>query len=228
MSEFPPAQFQDPDPERAAAFEEWSQFQPPAVFVNYRTACHRAFIAGYNMHRPHIEALERTGQELLDILGAEMGDVPASLRVAEKLLAFKAALVREEPRKPLSDMPLSEMTPEKLSPLCKDLFNFMSRLDYEGLHWDEREALEVLGPVTELEARIEALEKYTERPLHKESWLIIGSTNQFASLKQDIAMVCQDVIDACCIDELCINDILQMFLRHGYIVTALAAEEKRP
>ena len=44
----------------------------------------------------HIETLEKTGQDLLDILAAEMGDVLVSLKVAERVLAFKAALRREE------------------------------------------------------------------------------------------------------------------------------------
>ena len=43
-----------------------------------------------------IEALGKMGQDLLDILAAEIGDVLVSLKVAERVLAFKAALRREE------------------------------------------------------------------------------------------------------------------------------------
>jgi hypothetical protein len=66
MSECPAPQFQDPYPERAVAFEEWWQLQPPAMFVNYRTACHRAFIAGYDMQRARIEALVVAGNNLTE------------------------------------------------------------------------------------------------------------------------------------------------------------------
>ena len=45
--------------------------------------------------RKRKEALEKTGQDLLDILATEMGDVPASLKVAERFLAFKAALPKD-------------------------------------------------------------------------------------------------------------------------------------
>ena len=57
-----------------------------------------AHVSAWAADRKRIEALEKTGQDLLDILAAEMGDVPASLKVAERLLAFKAALRREEER----------------------------------------------------------------------------------------------------------------------------------
>jgi len=43
-----------------------------------------------------IEALEKTSQDFLDILTAEMGEVTVSLKVAERLLAFKASLCGEE------------------------------------------------------------------------------------------------------------------------------------
>ena len=49
-------------------------------------------------------------------------------------------------------------------------------------------------------------------------WLVIGKTNRYSKLKEDIGIVCRDVTEASCIDEICINDILYMFRIHGYEV----------
>ena len=50
------------------------------------------------------------------------------------------------------------------------------------------------------------------------NWLHLGKTNEYATLKKDIANVCRDVTRAGCIDEICINDILETFRQHGYVV----------
>lgn len=57
-----------------------------------------------------------------------------------------------------------------------------------------------------------------EVSLHDVAWTHLGSTNQFDDLKKAVAHVCRDVTKAACIDELCINDILQTFQKHGYEV----------
>jgi hypothetical protein len=55
--------------------------------------------------------------------------------------------------------------------------------------------------------------------LHEVSWSLIGSTEEYRDLKKDIAYVCHDVIDAACIPEICIMDIVNTFKKHGYIIT---------
>jgi hypothetical protein len=54
--------------------------------------------------------------------------------------------------------------------------------------------------------------------LADEDWLWIGHTEEHYHLKCDIADVCRDVTEAGCIDEICINDILQTFRKFGYEV----------
>lgn len=56
------------------------------------------------------------------------------------------------------------------------------------------------------------------KALHKIPWTIIGATDGFAALKMDIALTCEDLINAACIDELCINDIVTVFYKHGYVI----------
>lgn len=50
------------------------------------------------------------------------------------------------------------------------------------------------------------------------SWLHIGSLKKYGKLKSAIAHVCRDVTNAGCIDEICINDILLTFRKHGFEV----------
>ena len=64
------------------------------------------------------------------------------------------------------------------------------------------------------------------RSLADESWFVIGSTDQFSDLKKDIAHVCHDVTNGCCINEICISDILQTFRKHGYEIYLLPGESE--
>lgn len=57
-----------------------------------------------------------------------------------------------------------------------------------------------------------------EIPLHKIRWSLIGSTDKYTDLKNDIQHVCQDVTNAACIPEICIMDIVNTFKKHGYII----------
>lgn len=54
--------------------------------------------------------------------------------------------------------------------------------------------------------------------LHEVNWLHLGVTDEYANIKKAIAHVCRDVTGAACIDEICINDIVQTFHKHGYKV----------
>ena len=49
-------------------------------------------------------------------------------------------------------------------------------------------------------------------------WLWLGNTNNHKEVKDFVALVCRDVTDASCINELCINDVLQALRRYGYEV----------
>jgi len=55
-------------------------------------------------------------------------------------------------------------------------------------------------------------------PLADVRWTLIGATDEYAELKRRIAQICQDVTEACVIDELCIHDIVQGFREFGYEV----------
>lgn len=59
--------------------------------------------------------------------------------------------------------------------------------------------------------------------LWKVNWLHLGTTDHYAGLKKDIAHVCRDVTHAACIDEICINDIVQTFRNHGFVVVPRSA-----
>lgn len=50
------------------------------------------------------------------------------------------------------------------------------------------------------------------------NWLHLGQTDEHGELKAFVAHVCRDVTKAACIDEICINDVLQAFKQHGYVV----------
>lgn len=54
--------------------------------------------------------------------------------------------------------------------------------------------------------------------LADEDWFWIGHTDEYNDLKHQLANVCRDVTEAGCIDEICINDILQTFRNFGYEV----------
>ena len=54
------------------------------------------------------------------------------------------------------------MNEEPLSKLCQQLYDYMSSLDYEGLHFERREALEALKPVQALEHSLLAVTKAAE------------------------------------------------------------------
>lgn len=56
------------------------------------------------------------------------------------------------------------------------------------------------------------------KPLACINWLHLGTTENYAELKKDIANVCRDVTEAGCIDEICINDIVESFKLLGYEV----------
>lgn len=56
------------------------------------------------------------------------------------------------------------------------------------------------------------------KTLNEINWLHLGHTEDYSSLKKDIAHVCRDVTRAGCIDEICINDIIATFKKHGYDV----------
>lgn len=74
----------------------------------------------------------------------------------------------------------------------------------------------IFHPFSEYE--IEVIELEHEPPLGDVPWLVIGSTNEYAELKRDIAHTCRDVTRGCCIDEICIHDIVKTFERFGYSV----------
>lgn len=54
------------------------------------------------------------------------------------------------------------------------------------------------------------------KALHEVNWLHLGRTNDYQELKADIAHVCKDVQGF--IEEIAVNDIVQTFLKHGYVV----------
>ncbi|BBR74194.1 hypothetical protein ABTG11_10005 [Acinetobacter baumannii] len=60
------------------------------------------------------------------------------------------------------------------------------------------------------------MSKKKTKPLHEVSWLHMGRTNDFEELKADIQHVCKDVQGF--IKEIAVNDIVQTFLKHGYVV----------
>lgn len=55
-------------------------------------------------------------------------------------------------------------------------------------------------------------------PLADVNWLHMGTTDDYSALKKRIAHICHDVTKACCIDEICINDIVVTFRQFGYEV----------
>lgn len=55
-------------------------------------------------------------------------------------------------------------------------------------------------------------------PLADVNWLHLGTTDEYSELKKRIAHICHDVAEACCIDEICINDIVVTFRQFGYEV----------
>ena len=55
-------------------------------------------------------------------------------------------------------------------------------------------------------------------PLADVNWLYLGTTDEYSELKKRIAHICHDVTEACCIDEICINDIVVTFRQFGYEV----------
>lgn len=58
--------------------------------------------------------------------------------------------------------------------------------------------------------------KKKDKPLHEVSWLHMGRTDEYEELKVDIQFVCKDVQGF--IKEIAVNDIVQTFLKHGYVV----------
>ena len=54
------------------------------------------------------------------------------------------------------------------------------------------------------------------KALHEVNWFHLGKTEEFKELKSDLAHVTRDVQGF--IDEIAINDIVQTFLKHGYVV----------
>ncbi len=60
--------------------------------------------------------------------------------------------------------------------------------------------------------------------LNQPIWSVLGSTEEYHNLKEDISIVCHDVTDAACIRELCMMDILSTLKIHGYVV--MPAETK--
>lgn len=60
------------------------------------------------------------------------------------------------------------------------------------------------------------MSKKKAKPLHEVSWLTMGKTKEYEELKADIQHVCKDVQGF--IKEIAVNDIVQTFLKHGYVV----------
>ena len=58
--------------------------------------------------------------------------------------------------------------------------------------------------------------KKKSKALHEVSWLHMGRTDEYEELKEDIQFVCKDVQGF--IKEIAVNDIVQTFLKHGYVV----------
>lgn len=54
------------------------------------------------------------------------------------------------------------------------------------------------------------------KALHEVNWSHLGKTEEFKELKSDLAHVTRDVQGF--IDEIVINDIVQTFLKHGYVI----------
>lgn len=61
------------------------------------------------------------------------------------------------------------------------------------------------------------------KPLHEETWLLLGSTKEHFDLTKRIAHICRDVTKGACIDEICIHDIVATFAQFGFHV--VRAEE---
>lgn len=57
-------------------------------------------------------------------------------------------------------------------------------------------------------------------------WGWIGHTKEYSALKKDMGDVCHDVVDAACIDEIVIMDILTTLRLHGYEV--IKVDENAP
>ena len=52
-------------------------------------------------------------------------------------------------------------------------------------------------------------------------WFVIGSTDYYNNLKEDISYVCDDVANSGVIKEIATNDILQTLRLHGFEVIQL-------
>ena len=65
-----------------------------------------------------------------------------------------------------------------------------------------------------------------EKYLADVKWGWIGYTNEYSALKEDLNHICHDVVDASCINELVIMDILMTFRLHGYEV--IKVDENAP
>jgi len=63
--------------------------------------------------------------------------------------------------------------------------------------------------------------KETVKYLADVEWLWLGNTKDYKEVKDFVALVCRDVTNASCINEICINDVLQALRQHGYEVVAL-------
>ena len=61
--------------------------------------------------------------------------------------------------------------------------------------------------------------------LNQLTWSVIGSTQEYHNLKEDISLVCRDVTEAACIREICLMDILHTFKIHGYVVMPIEAKK---
>jgi hypothetical protein len=83
MSEYPAPQWQDPNIERTALFEEWWISQTPDTFVNQRTACHLAFLAGWRANDPRNEtyklAVKQTAERLMAALRGLADEIESDL-----------------------------------------------------------------------------------------------------------------------------------------------------
>jgi hypothetical protein len=66
-----------------------------------------------------------------------------------------------------------------------------------------------------------------EKYLADVEWLLIDSTNEYKSLKEDLLTVIEDLYESASIKELVINDILQTFRIHGFEVIQTNPEKIR-